>query len=239
MLRVVIPELFHYTTPAAIKLFDKIWERYCPEKLAARPELWVRRDDFFLGSFPMFVKTFAIAITGMLDAVNLGRDFNIHELEFSLEDIYNDYTHEDQDDVIEGEVLLFMEFVEAVLGEGDKFLDELAERLAKPYQDLLALRRQHNITGFWLDTYAMDLRIWEDNPSVFAIQEGDYEPQWHGPYVNGFGSVLYEISKDDGMEFYLWTGCMVAESPRVTIPQGEPVTLCHLTPEAVAFMEPV
>lgn len=239
MLRVVMPELFQFTTPTATKLFEKIWDRYCPEKLATRPELWVRRDEFYLGAFPLFVKTFAVAITGMLDAVNLGRDFDIHELEFSYEDIYNDYQHEEFDSEMEGEVLLFMNFVEGVMGEKDKFLNELADKLTGAYQNLLALRKQHDIVGFWLDVYSMDMRIWEDNPSVFAIQNGDFEPQWHDRYTTGPGSMFYELSKDDGMEFYLWMDCIVAESPRITIPEGEPVTLCHLTHEAIAFMEPV
>lgn len=239
MLRVAMPELYQLTTPAAKRLFDIVWERYCPEKIPHRPELWVRREDFFLGAYPLFVKTFAVAITGMLDAVNLGRDFDIHELEFNYEDIYNDYTHEQNDDEMEGEVLLFMNFVEGVLGEQDKFLDELAGKLTKPYYDLLEMRRSRNVLGFWLDVYSMDMRIWEDNPTVFAIQEGDFEPQWHDAWSSGPDSKFYELAKEDGMEFYYWAGNIVAEAPRITIPDGEPVTLCHLTPEAVAFMEPV
>jgi hypothetical protein len=82
------------------------------------------------------------------------------------------------------------------------------------------------------------MRLWEDNPVVFAIQEGDFESQWHGPWTSGPGTMFYELAKDDGMEFYYWAGSIVAESPRVTIPEGEPVTLCHLTSEAVHFMEP-
>ncbi|QXO09661.1 hypothetical protein pEaSNUABM11_00237 [Erwinia phage pEa_SNUABM_11] len=239
MLRVVLPELYQLTTPAAEKLFNIVWDRYCPGKIADRPELWVRRDEFYLGAYPLFVKTFAVAITGMLDAVNLGRDFDIHELEFNYEDIYNDYQHEDLNDEMEGEVLLFMNFVEGVLGAGDAFLDELADKLGTPFQTLLGLRKQHNILGFWLDVYATDMRIWEDNPTVFAIQEGDFEPQWHDKWYSGPDSKFYELAKEDGMEFYYWAGNIVAESPRATIPEGEPVTLCHLTHEAVAFMEPM
>jgi len=239
MLRVYVPELFQFNTELAGKLFEPIWESYKAEAIAGRADLWVRRDEFMYASMDIFLKHFALTFCEILDAVNMRRPFDLADVNYDFDNEMNCYVHdEDEEDPdFEGECLCFMSYVANKLVT-KQLTDIVIYKYNTIFETLWRLLEQtHGVTGFWINDFEMDRQLWEAHPFVVAIQEGDYEPIWHGPWQHGSGTMFYQLASNTEIEFYLWEDAVVMVDPRTAIPEREPVTLCRLTPNASDFIE--
>lgn len=235
MLTVEVAELRQYNQTLFRGFFDRLWPKFLAKHPGEGLENGNLKDIFYLDSVSLFLETFSLGVDEMVQAANLRRPLDLDYVSFDYNDYLDSYQFEDPDtpisnwEKIEGLMFDFFHYlIEHLITP--EFLFALSRNLQRVWDQVTPIIGRFNVVGLWYEPYVGANNMWDKGDKLFAVQAGDFQVlhtgEWTGYHT---GSVFYELSIDEGWEFYLYNGSLVyAGYGNKLIPRGETVTLCRL-----------